>query len=132
MNDLFQTFLSGLIGGIIGPAFYYLFIWKAQKKVELKRKAFEEATTALAMQEIDALDTDIQSENAQKNARLHVGYRNGTFIQMQRARYLVKAFFSPEVSYLFNKALNTKVNIANIPNTEFQESAVELYPPVKV
>ena len=58
--------IGGIIGGLISPLILtvikHFFVWRAEKLVELKARIFDEAISAFAKMETDALDPALQSQ----------------------------------------------------------------------
>jgi hypothetical protein len=125
MISFLTSLLSGFIAGFIAPYVYQQFIWKDQKRIELKRAAFDEAVDALALHEVDALSPRVQAEAVEhEGLRRKVEIREETLVRMQRARYLIRAFYSQETSTAFSKALDTMVSLETNPSPDYQNNAV--------
>lgn len=98
-------------------------IWKAQKRDEIKMNAFIDTLTALSSLETDALDTELQSnKKSYKGLTRMVEFRPETIIVKERARGMVRAFFSKETFEKVDKAMRKEVSIENVPNIDFEEA----------
>ena len=122
---MWKAILGGLIGGIISPFIVsflqHKYIWKNQKKIEIKYSIFIDAVKALSQYAVDATDPKLQSEKKDyKGMRRVVEARPETFALMEKSKGMVKAFFSEDVYNSFYKALSAKVSIENIPNADFE------------
>jgi len=115
-NFMIQTIVSmlaGFVGGIGAAWAQHWFAWRPQSRMELLRKAFDEAVSALAMYEADAYDPRLQEDR-----RRFIEFRKETGVQMQRARALVQAFFSEQAFIAFCEALDA-TDVASVPNSDF-------------
>jgi hypothetical protein len=112
----------GFLGGTAALLAQQHLAWIPQKRIELRRAVFDEAVSALAMYEVDALDVELQS-NPQTHDGIHPApvLRLETKIKMERVRAQVQAFFPAATFEAFTQALNAPVNLKNIPNTDFAE-----------
>lgn len=98
-------------------------IWKSQKREEIKMNAFIDTLTALSSLETDALDVELQSNKKAYNGLSRiVEFRPETIIIKERARGMVRAFFSQETFEKVDKAMRTQVSIENVPNIDFEEN----------
>jgi hypothetical protein len=122
---IFSPLLSAIVAAFLVPYVQQRFIWEAQKRIEFRRAALDEALRALAMREADAYSLSLQSKaTAVDGLRRVVEFRDETAEQMQRARYLVRAFFPSETASSFEKALDTPISIKTIPDTDYSERVV--------
>ena len=129
LQTLSQTIISAVVGfaGGIGAVWaQQYFAWRPQRRIELRRTTFDEAVNALAMYQVDALDTALQgSPQPGTMRRLDVVLRVETRVQMQRARSLVRACFPEATFEAFRQAIDADVGIHNIPNTDFDDKATK-------
>jgi hypothetical protein len=122
---IFSPLLSAIVAVLLVPYVQQRFIWGAQKRIEFRRAALDEALKALAMREADAYSPYVQSKPpADGGLRRVVEFRDETAEQMQRARYLVRAFFPPETASAFEKALNFQISIKTGADPEYREHVV--------
>lgn len=122
MLALLQNILAGVVGFVGGCAALWAqqrFAWKPQKRLELRNRVFEDAMTALAMFESDALDAKLQATKFDyKDLVPHVIFRTETRVAMQKTQMQVKAFFSDEAFQAFKTAINANVRLDNIPHND--------------
>jgi hypothetical protein len=123
MND---AIIAGMISGLMSPLILswlkHKFIWKAQKRNEIKMAAFTDTLTALGSLERDALDAELQlNKKDYKGSMRLVELRPETIILMEKSRGMVRAFYSEATFNKVDKALREKVSIENVPNGEFDE-----------
>ena len=124
---MIKLIFVGILSGIISPLFLSLlqhkWIWKSQKKLEVKYSIFNDAVRALSLYSADALDPKLQSEKASyKGFSRQVEMRPETAELIQRASGMIAAFFSKEAYSSFEKAIREKISIENVPNMEFEEA----------
>ena len=122
-----DAIIAGVISGLMSPLILawlrHKIIWKAQKRDEIKMNAFIDTLTALNSLETDALDTELQSnKKPYKGLTRVVEFRPETIIVKERARGMVRAFFSKETYEKVDKAMRTEVSIENVPNIDFDEN----------
>lgn len=135
MLDFSLTILNGS-DGIASPAFItaivfplllqllvYQYIWKPQKKIDIKKEAYDAAVLALSHYASDALDTTLQNQKSDSALRLKPQLRDETKVLIEKSQLLVSSFFTEEASHLFEKAIGEEISIENVPNTEFWGSA---------
>jgi hypothetical protein len=116
----------GFVGGLAALWAHQYFAWKPQKRIELRRAAFDEARTALAMYEVDAVDVELQANPQTHNGRRSIPVlRVETRVQMQKARSLVQAFFPNTTFDAFKDALQAQVSLENIPYHDFTEKTAK-------
>lgn len=85
-------------------------------------KIFEDALTALGSLETDALDAGLQSSKKEyKGLTRIVEFRPETIVLKERARGMVRAFFSQETFNKVDEAMRAPISIENTPNVEFEE-----------
>ncbi len=128
-NSMLIGLVAGILGGIISPLILsflkHKVIWQSQKKIEIKKAAFDDAVKALSMYSTDALSPEIQNAKTDyKGVQRVVGSRIETDEMMEKSRGLVQAFFSQEAYRAFDEALRTKISINEIPNIEFESKRV--------
>jgi len=115
-------FISGIISPILVSWLQQRVIWKSQKRFEIKLKTFTDTVCALSSYETDALNFQLQVEKPEyKGVRKQVEFRPETSELIERARGMVKAFFSAEAYHKLDRTLKTKISIENVPNIEFEE-----------
>ncbi|MDD2388998.1 MAG: hypothetical protein PHP23_04605 [Desulfobacterales bacterium] len=124
-----DAIIAGVISGFMSPLILawlrHKIIWKAQKRDEIKMNAFIDTLTALSSLETDALDTELQSNKKSYKGRTRiVEFRPETIIVKERARGMVRAFFSKETFEKVDKAMREEVSIENVPNIDFEESRI--------
>jgi len=103
--------------------FRHKIIWKSQKREEIKMNAFIDTLTALSSLETDALDVELQSNKKSYNGLSRiVEFRPETIIIKERARGMIRAFFSKETFEKVDKAMRTQVSIENVPNIKFEKN----------
>jgi hypothetical protein len=122
-----DAIIAGIISGLISPFIVswlqHRIIWRSQKRYEIKLKIFTDAVTALSSYETDALDPQLQANKQEyKGATRRVEIRPETSELIERARGMVKAFFSDEAYHALDRTLRKKLSIENIPNIEFEEN----------
>ena len=122
-----DAIIAGVISGLMSPLILawlrHKIIWKAQKRNEIKMNAFIDTLTALSSLETDALDVELQSnKKSYKGLTRIVEFRSETIVVKERARGMVRAFFSKETFEKVDKAMKEKVSIENVPNINFEES----------
>lgn len=86
-----------------------LLAWLAQRRLELKMGIFNDAVKALILFEVDATNQELQNNNYEINGnrrRIYPFLRDETLALTGRSIGLLNAFFSQEVSQLFDKATN--------------------------
>jgi hypothetical protein len=89
---------------------------EAQKRNEIKMNAFIDTLAALSSLETDALDAELQSnKKSYKGLTRIVEFRSETIVVKERARGMVRAFFSKETFEKVDKAMREKVSIGNVP-----------------
>ena len=84
--------------------------WLAQRRLELKMGIFNDAVKALILIEVDATNQKFQKENYEINGNLRRIYpflSDETLALTCRSVGLINAFFSQEVSQLFDNAINS-------------------------
>lgn len=123
MNALLQTLLSGVVGFVDGVAALWAqqrFVWRPQKRTELRNKVFDDAMTALAMYESDALDAKLQggkqAEYSGTGYIPHIACRRETWIALQKSLLQVKSFFSEEAFAAYSLATRADIQLSNIPH----------------
>jgi hypothetical protein len=122
-----DAIIAGIISGLMSPLILawlrHKIIWKSQKREEIKMNAFIDTLTALSSLETDALDVELQSNKKAYNGLSRiVEFRPETIIIKERARGMVRAFFSQETFEKVDKAMRTQVSIENVPNIDFEEN----------
>jgi hypothetical protein len=122
-----DAIIAGIISGLISPLvlswLQHRLIWKSQKRYEIKLKTFTDAVSALSSLETDSLDPQLQAnKQVYKGIQRMVELRPETIELLERARGMVKAFFSAEAYQKLDQALKTKISIENVPNIEFEEN----------
>lgn len=127
---MIEALVGGIVGGLISPFIVswlqHKWIWKSQKRIELRNAIFDDAVRALSQYATDATDPKIQSEKAAYGGvERKVEGRPETFALMERTRGLVRAFFSEEASKIFDKALGTPISIETVPNVGFEKARNE-------
>ena len=125
-SKYFELIGVGLLSGIISPLFLswlqHKWIWKSQKKLEIKYEIFEDAVKALSLYATDALDPKLQSQKASyKGVARLIELRPETSELMEKSRGLVSAFFSKEAYSLYDSALKAGVSIETIPCVDFEQ-----------
>ena len=126
MDEFFKILATGLIAGIVSPILLSFLqqriVWRVQKQIEIKTKAFDEAMQALAMYEADALDVEFQANKPSGvgvQPRTH--FRQETIHQIQKSLALIEAFFNEETFIAFSEALSSGVTLETIPNERHSE-----------
>jgi hypothetical protein len=122
-----DAIIAGIISGLMSPLilawFRHKIIWKSQKREEIKMNAFIDTLTALSSLETDALDVELQSNKKSYNGLSRiVEFRPETIIIKERARGMIRAFFSKETFEKVDKAMRTQVSIENVPNIKFEKN----------
>lgn len=129
--SLLISAVSGLVAAIVAPwvtQWLQHKYWQRQKQREWKYQVFCKAVDALAALVTDALDLALQANKATYKTKggseltREVELRPQTAQLMEEARGLVRAFFSTETAEAYEKALNSKVSIEDIPCLEFEEN----------
>ncbi len=115
-NAIIAGVISGLMSPLILAWLRHKIIWKAQKRNEIKMNAFIDTLAALSSLETDALDAELQSnKKSYKGLTRIVEFRSETIVVKERARGMVRAFFSKETFEKVDKAMREKVSIGNVP-----------------
>jgi hypothetical protein len=122
-----DAIIAGVISGLMSPLILawlsHKIIWKSQKREEIKMNAFIDTLTALSSLETDALDVELQSNKKSYNGLTRiVEFRPETIIIKERARGMVRAFFSKETFEKVDKAMREEISIKNVPNIDFEKS----------
>lgn len=121
-----DAIIAGILSGLLSPLvlswLQHKIIWKSQKRAEIKMKVFEDALTALGSLETDALDAGLQSSKKEyKGLTRIVEFRPETIVLKERARGMVRAFFSQDTFNKVDEAMRAPLSIENAPNSEFEE-----------
>jgi hypothetical protein len=88
-----STLFSGLIAGITIVLVQHLFLWSYQRRLDLRRSAFDAAVAAIGLFETDAMDLRLQAEKpTAMGLASTVALRDETKIAMGKALALVPAF----------------------------------------
>lgn len=122
-----DAIVGGLVGGFVSPLLLsvltHFVIWRAEARLELKRRIFDDAVSALAARAVDALDPELQANKRRDGDFVReTEYRPETLESMERSRSQVAALFAPETASAFERAVNCKVSLQSIPNTEFEDA----------
>lgn len=118
--------ISGVVSAALVPFVQQRFVWRTQKRIEFRRAAFDKALNALAMRETDAYSPSVQSKPAEAHGlRRVVEMRDETAEQMQRARYLVRAFFPAATAIGFERALDAPISMKTVPDTEYLDRVAQ-------
>lgn len=130
LDALMVAVVGGIVGGLISPfAVLWLqhkWIWKSQRKIELRNSIFDDAVRALSQYAADALDPKIQAEKASyQGSERKVEVRPETLTLMEKAQGMVQAFFSREAFEVLDKALRTSISIETVPNSDFEKARTE-------
>lgn len=115
---------SGMVSGIISPFIVswlnHTFIWKRQRKLELKNSILRDAARALSLLETDALDPALQSAKASYKGQVKsVEARSQTFELCITTGSLIDTFFTTDAFKAWEKAYKTPISIEKTPDTEF-------------
>lgn len=126
MNAIVAGIISGLISPLILSWLKHRIIWKSQKRFEIKLKVFTDAVTALSYLESDALNFFLQKNKPiYKNMQKTTEFKSETIELKERARGMVKAFFSHKAYEKLDHAFRTKISIEGTPNIEFEKNRIE-------
>ena len=117
---------AGLVSGMISPGILSLlqhkFIWRRQRKLEMKQRVFDDAVRALSLYVVDALDMKLQAEKPSYEGGIRrVERRPETWQLIEETRAMVQAFFSQNTYAKVEDALKTHVSLENIPHDEFEQ-----------
>jgi hypothetical protein len=145
MSDLWKIIITALLSSVIAPLvlayIQHEMIWRAQKRTELKTKAFDEAIEAIAMYETDALNIELQASKPSAGGKTPlIHFRPETRLQIERALALVEASFNQKTFEAYKAALSTMPQ--NIPSPQHNErratalklmiEELQLYPPARL
>lgn len=122
-----DAIVGGIVGGLVSPLLLsilkHFVIWRTEAKLELKRRIFDEAVSALAARAVDALDPELQANKKGDGEFVReTEYRPETLEAMERSRSQVTALFGPDTANLFERAVSCKVSWKSVPNTEFEDA----------
>lgn len=122
MDAIFAGLLSGIISPLLLSWLQHRYIWKSQKRLEMKYTIFQEAVRALSLWATDALDPALQANKATHNGVTRVTEcRPETMELLERSRGMVKAFYSTDAYAAYDLVLRAKLAIDNVPNEEFEQ-----------
>jgi hypothetical protein len=115
-------FLSGVISPFVVSWIQHKFIWRSQRRLEMKNSIFLDAVQALSQWSRDALDPALQAQPPAPGAKVKrvVEMRPDTAELLERSKGLVQAFFAPSVYSAYDAALKAHIALENIPNEDFE------------
>ena len=134
MIPVLQLLGAGLLAGILSPLLLSFLqqrvIWRTQKQMEIKAKAFDEAMQALAMYKADAMDVELQSNKPSGNGLQPLTHlRQETKNNVQKSLAMIEAFFNEKTFIAFNAAISSGISLKTIPNTEhFERKTSSAFP----
>lgn len=117
IEEIIINTIAGGAGGAVALWVQQRFVWRPQKRTELRNKVFDDAMTALAMYESDALDAKLQSDKATEYSGTgyvpHTALRKETWVALQKSQLQVKAFFSQDAFAAYSLASRADIRIGN-------------------
>lgn len=122
MNAIIAGLLSGIISPLVLSWLQHRYIWKSQKRLEMKYTIFQDAVRALSLWATDALDPVLQAnKTTHKGVTRVTEYRPETMELLERSRGMVKAFYSTDAYAAYDLVLRAKLSVDDVPNEEFEQ-----------
>lgn len=105
---MFEALAAGIISGTIVAGVQHYVVWLEQQQFQIKKSVFDDAMSAIAKYEADAMDIELQASNVGAGGiRPETKLRDQTKFEMNKALALVPAFFSPEAAQAYGMAYRT-------------------------
>lgn len=125
LSAILAAVIAGLISPIVVLWLQHRYVWRLQKRLEMKYSVFQDAVRALSLWSRDALDLDLQTNKPDyKGTQRKTELRPETDELLERSKLMVQAFFSPKVYGSYDAALRSHISIEEIPNTDFEKRSV--------
>ena len=127
------SFFSAVVGGLTVVLVQHFILWRYQRRMDLKKAAFEDALTALSLYETDAMDVNLQKAELSEEAKKagitpKLKLRDETNIAMAKALALTPAFFSKPTSDKFADVFSAGISLDNVPNDKYYAVLKEAMP----
>ncbi len=127
---MFDAIAAAVVASLMSPVvvlwLQHRYVWRPQRRLEMKHAVFKDAVRALSLWSRDAMDPGLQADKPS-----HGGSQRLTELTpetgelLERSKHMVRAFFSSEAYSDYEDTLRSHIAMDNVPNEDFEEKATK-------